>query len=76
MSSNSDVMDLERRAMAGGVSLLDCCGAARRRQPNADTECLALLHKQSPVTNDNHFATGFHSDVNRHRLNHQIVNTR
>lgn len=36
MSSSSDVIDLERRAMAGGVSLLDCCGAAKGSQPNAD----------------------------------------
>lgn len=36
MSSSSDVIDLERRAMAGGVSLLVCCGAAKRSQPNAD----------------------------------------
>lgn len=36
MSSSSDVMDLERRAMAGGVSLLVCCGAAKKSQPRAD----------------------------------------
>lgn len=36
MSSSSDVIDLERRAMAGGVSLLVCCGAAKGSQPNAD----------------------------------------
>lgn len=36
MSSSSDVIDLERRAMAGGVSLLVCCGAAKESQPNTD----------------------------------------
>lgn len=36
MSSSSDVIDLERRAMAGGVSLLVCCGAAKGTQPNTD----------------------------------------
>lgn len=36
MSSSSDVIDLERRAMAGGVSLLVCCGAAKKSQPRAD----------------------------------------
>lgn len=36
MSSSSDVIDLERRAMAGGVSLLVCCGAAVGSQPDAD----------------------------------------
>ncbi|TNN50440.1 hypothetical protein EYF80_039366 [Liparis tanakae] len=36
MSSSSDVIDLERSAMAGGVSLLVCCGAAEGEQPNAD----------------------------------------
>lgn len=36
MSSSSDVIDLERRAMAGGVSLLVCCGAAKKSQPSAD----------------------------------------
>ena len=36
MSSSSDVIDLERRAIAGGVSLLVCCGAAKRSQPNGD----------------------------------------
>lgn len=60
-----------RRSQSFG--LLRCCQeeAAKCRH-----KCLALLHKQSPVTNDNHFATGFHSDANRHRLNHHVVNTR
>lgn len=36
MSSSSDVIDLERRAMAGGVSRFACCGAAKGSRPNAD----------------------------------------
>lgn len=60
-----------RRSQSFG--LLRCCQeeAAKCRH-----KCLALLHKQSPVTNDNHFAMGFHSDANRQRLNRQVVNTR
>lgn len=50
MSSSSDVIDLERMAMAGGVSLFVCCGAAEGRQPNAGrmfTFLVQYTHTQS-----------------------------
>lgn len=44
ISSSSDVIDLERRAMAGGVSLFVCCGAAKGSQPNADLMFRILVY--------------------------------
>lgn len=49
MSSSSEVIDLERRAMAGGVSLLVCCGAAKRIQPNTDLMFSVHINTQSPT---------------------------
>lgn len=70
MSSSSDVIDLERRVMAGGVSLLVCCGAAKGSQPNVDFMFRVLVY-----TGSHHWRPHFnrHSDECKRAVSSVVI---